>query len=149
MDAMIMKASCCACQLLLIAKHWNTFYFSKKKRQELVEWRLTKGAFRISCQVTSTQTFTRIHTHAMGQLLKQLIRSVSSFGPAGGGLHKMVRPDIVTSWQLSPASLAGTGPKPKNEWPGIGWIHDWNPEHQVQAIWARCHVRLWYCTLRR
>lgn len=32
--------------------------------------------------------------------------------------------------------------------PSISWTHDWNPEHQVQAFWAFCHVSLWYCTPR-
>lgn len=112
------------------------------------------------CIDTSTKK-KHTHTHsntskssacqAAQQLFKQLIRSGSSFGPAGGGLCKMVRSDTVTSRRFGLAWLAGVGPKPMNGMNdlSISWTHDWNPEHQVQAVWAGCHVSLWYFTPRR
>lgn len=80
----------------------------------------------LSLSLVHTQRNSNSHTHshisksatcqAVGQLFKQLIRSVSYFGPVGGGLCKMVRPDTVTSWWLVWESQAGIGPKP------TGWV---------------------------
>lgn len=76
-----------------------------------------------------------------GQLLKVLIRSVSSFSSEGGRLCKMVSPDMVTSWQLAWASLAGIASKPRAEWPEHqldSWLKSW-----VQAFLP--HVTVMLC----
>lgn len=72
-----------------------------------------------------------------GQLLRLLIRSVSSCSSGGGRLCKMVRPDILTWWQPAWASQAGTDPEPRADWPE----HQLDPRLQswAQTFWASSH----------
>lgn len=111
-----------------------------------------------SCPHCHPHTHTHLHTHksatcqAGGQLLKLLIRSVSSSGPEGAGLCKMVRPDTVTSWRLAWASLAGIGPKPRDEWPEHQldtWLKSWASSTGLLGVWPCVSVILYSTDIRQ